>query len=34
MALGGHITLANRLLDGHLAGLDANVRLPIAQNLG
>lgn len=34
MALGGHITLDNRLLDGQLAGLDANVRLPIAQNLG
>lgn len=33
MALGGHITLDNRLLDGQLAGLDANVRLPIAQNL-
>ena len=32
MALGGHITLDNRLLDGQLAGLDANVRLPIAQN--
>lgn len=34
IALGGHITLDNRLLDGQLAGLDANVRLPIAQNLG
>ncbi len=33
IALGGHITLDNRLLDGQLAGLDANVRLPIAQNL-
>lgn len=32
MALGGHITLDNRLLDGQLAGLDATVRLPIAQN--
>lgn len=32
LALGGHITLDNRLLDGQLAGLDATVRLPIAQN--
>ena len=34
LALGGSITLENRENCGHIAGLDASVRLPLAHNGG
>jgi len=34
VSLGGSIALDNRIADGHVTGLDATVRLPIADNTG
>jgi hypothetical protein len=32
LALGGRISLDNRVSDGHICGLDATVLLPLADN--